>query len=216
MRSTLATIVAGIAVLAMASGSPARSAPAAPDTAATPRAVAAASPTGPAPAEVAVPQGPVGQGALAQNARQNSGQTPSGKSPSGQTDPARGPDIWHAARALLPGDIIRKDDIIAHPTPRPLPEAVVADQDIVGQQIKRRVYPDRPLTARDIGPRTAVQASTPVNVLWSSGPLKMEMEGRAMESGALGDEVRILNTSSGRTIRGIVVGDGMVEARSVQ
>jgi flagella basal body P-ring formation protein FlgA len=37
-----------------------------------------------------------------------------------------------------------------------------------------------------------------------------------MESGALGDEIRVLNTSSGRTIRGIVVGDGMIEMRIEQ
>jgi flagella basal body P-ring formation protein FlgA len=42
----------------------------------------------------------------------------------------------------------------------------------------------------------------------------MAMEGRAMESGAIGDEVRVLNTASGRTIRGTVAGDGMIEMRS--
>jgi flagella basal body P-ring formation protein FlgA len=130
--------------------------------------------------------------------------------------PARADDVWHATRILMPGDIIRQDDIVAHPLPRPLPEAVMSERDIVGQQIKRRVAADRPLTMRDIGPRVAVQASTPVDVLWSAGPLKMDMSGRAMESGALGDEVRVLNTATGRTIRGTVVGDGMIEIRTVQ
>jgi flagella basal body P-ring formation protein FlgA len=129
--------------------------------------------------------------------------------------PARCQDVWHATRALLPGDVIRKDDVVAHPLQHPLPEALNSDQDIVGQQIKRRVQADRPLTDRDVGPRTAVLASTPVSVLWTSGTLRMEMEGRAEESGALGDEIRVLNTASGRTIRGIVAGDGMVEIRSV-
>jgi|HubBroStandDraft_5_1064220.scaffolds.fasta_scaffold496087_1 flagella basal body P-ring formation protein FlgA len=130
--------------------------------------------------------------------------------------PARGDDAWHATRLLMPGDIIRQDDIVAHPLPRPLPEAVMADRDIVGQQVKRRIAADRALTIRDIGPRTAVQASTPVDVLWDSGALKIQMSGRAVESGALGDEVRVLNTASGHTIRGIVVGDGMVEVRNNQ
>src|SRR5258708_40253171 len=100
--------------------------------------------------------------------------------------PARADDAWHATRILMPGDIIRQDDVVARAMPRLLPEAVMADRDIVGQQIKRRVAADRPLTMRDIGPRTAVQASTPVDVLWTSGSLKMAMSGRAMESGALG------------------------------
>jgi len=130
--------------------------------------------------------------------------------------PARSQDVWHATHVLAPGDVIRPDDVAARPLPRPLPEAVLADRPVVGQQIKRRVMADRPLTERDVGARTAVMASTPVSVLWSSGLLRMEMEGRAMESGALGDEIRVLNTASGRTIRAVVAGDGMVEIRSVR
>jgi flagella basal body P-ring formation protein FlgA len=122
--------------------------------------------------------------------------------------------VWHATRVLMPGDIIRQDDIVSKQPPRPVPESVAADQDIVGQEVRRRIAADRPLTARDIGPRTAVLASTPVDVLWSSGPLKIAMSGRAMESGPLGAEIRVLNTDTGRTIRAIVVGDGMVEVRS--
>ena len=128
--------------------------------------------------------------------------------------PAHGQDIWHATRALVPGDIVRQDDIVAHPMPRPLPEALHADRNIVGQQVRLRVQADRPLTERDVGPRLAVLASTPVSVLWISGALRMEMEGRAIESGALGDEIRVLNTTSGRTIRGVVAGDGTIEVRS--
>ena len=125
-------------------------------------------------------------------------------------------EVWEPTRALIPGDIVRQEDIAAHILSRPYPEAVLASQNIVGQQIKRYVIAGRPLTTRDVGPRTVVQASSQVTVLWSSGALKMEMTARAMESGALGDEIRILNTASGRTIRGIVVGDSMVEIRIVQ
>ena len=128
--------------------------------------------------------------------------------------PAWSQDVWHTTRVLLPGDVIRPDDIVAHPVPRPLPQALSSDRDLVGQQIKRRVQADRPLTEPDVGPRIAVLASTPVTVLWSNGSLRMEMQGRAEESGALGDEIRVLNTSSGQTIRSIVTGDGMTEVRS--
>ncbi|MGA3002697.1 MAG: flagellar basal body P-ring formation chaperone FlgA [Acetobacteraceae bacterium] len=132
------------------------------------------------------------------------------------SSPAWSQDVWHTTRVLLPGDVIRQDDIVAQPVPRPLPEALFADRDIVGQQIKRRVPADRPLTEPDVGPRIAVLASAPVTVLWSSGSLRMEMQGRAEESGAVGDEIRILNTQSGQTIRGVVTGDGMTEVRRAQ
>jgi flagellar basal body P-ring formation protein FlgA len=129
--------------------------------------------------------------------------------------PAWSQDIWHTTRVLMPGDVIRSDDVVAHPMPRPLPQALFSERNIVGQQIKRRVAADRPLTEPDVGPRMAVLASTPVTVLWTSGSLRMELQGRAEESGAVGDEIRVLNTQSGHTIRGIVTGDGMTEIRSI-
>lgn len=128
--------------------------------------------------------------------------------------PAWSLDVWHTTRLLMPGDIIRQDDILAQPVPRPLPQSLYADRDIVGQQIKRRVAAGRPLTEPDVGPRMAVLASAPVTVVWSSGALHMEMQGRAEESGAVGDEIRVLNTSSGQTIRSVVTSDGMAEIRN--
>jgi flagella basal body P-ring formation protein FlgA len=125
-------------------------------------------------------------------------------------------DVWHTTRILMPGDVIRADDIVAHPVPRPLPQALSSERDIVGQQIKRRIVADRPLTEPDVGPRMAVMASAPVTVLWISGSLRMEMQGRAEESGAVGDQIRVLNTQSGQTIRSVVTGDGMTEARRAQ
>jgi flagella basal body P-ring formation protein FlgA len=132
------------------------------------------------------------------------------------SSPAWSQDVWHTTRVLLPGDVIRSDDVVAHPVPRPLPQALFSDRNIVGQQIKRRMAADRPLTDPDVGPRMAVLASTPVTVLWVSGSLRMELQGRAEESGALGDEIRVLNTQSGQTIRGVVTGDGMTEVRSAR
>jgi flagella basal body P-ring formation protein FlgA len=130
--------------------------------------------------------------------------------------PARSEDVWHATRMLLPGDVIRQEDVAARPLAHPWPDAVEAERNIIGQQIKRRVQADRPLAEQDVGPRIAVMASAPVTVLWSSGSLRMEMEGRAVEGGAIGNEVRVLNPGSGRTIRATVTGDGMVEVRSTQ
>ena len=61
-----------------------------------------------------------------------------------------------------------------------------------------------------------MKSNTPVNVVWKAGALSLELAGRALEAGAVGDEIRVLNTMTSRTIRGTVVGDGMVEIRSGQ
>jgi flagella basal body P-ring formation protein FlgA len=123
-------------------------------------------------------------------------------------------DVWHATRLLLPGDVLRVEDVMAGAAVRPLPDALPASQTVVGLEVKRRLTDGRVLTDRDVGPRSAVKSNTPVQVIWKAGGLSLELAGRALETGAIGDEIRVLNTMSSRTIRGVVVGDGMVEMRS--
>ena len=125
-------------------------------------------------------------------------------------------DVWHATRTLMPGDTVRSDDVVAHAPVRPVPDAVPVSKVVIGLEIKRRLSDGRVLTVRDVGPRSAVKSSTPVNVVWKEGALSLELSGRALEAGAVGDEIRVLNTMTSRTIRGTVVGDGMVEIRSGQ
>jgi flagella basal body P-ring formation protein FlgA len=130
--------------------------------------------------------------------------------------PAAADDIWHTTRALLPGDVVRDDDVASRSDAHPAPDAVPAAREVTGLEVKRRVYAGRPLTVHDIGPRSAVRANTTVTVLWRTGALSLELQGRAMEDGAIGDEIRVLNPASLRTIRGTVVGDGMIEMRAEQ
>jgi len=128
--------------------------------------------------------------------------------------PVHAEDVWHAARTLMPGDIVRQEDVVANPLLRPYPGALPTSTPIVGLEVKRYVSVKRPLVERDVGPRSAVKANTPVTVMWKMGELSLEMEGHSLESGALGDEIRVLNPGTSRTIRGTVVGDGMIEVQS--
>ena len=130
--------------------------------------------------------------------------------------PAFADDVWHATRTLMPGDTLRAEDVVAHAPVRPVPDAVPASKVVIGLEVKRRLSDGRVLTERDVGPRSAVKSNTPINVLWKAGALSLELAGRSLEAGAVGDEIRVLNTMTSRTIRGTVVGDGMVEIRSGQ
>jgi flagella basal body P-ring formation protein FlgA len=130
------------------------------------------------------------------------------------TAPAFADDVWHATRTLMPGDVLAADDVVAGAMVRPVPDAVPASREIVGLEVKRRLFNGRILTSHDIGARSAVKSSSQVEVIWKVAGLSLELQGRALEDGALGDEIRVLNPMSSRTIRGTVVGDGMVEMRS--
>jgi flagella basal body P-ring formation protein FlgA len=123
-------------------------------------------------------------------------------------------DAWVATHNLMPGDILRSDDISAQPIVQPAPDAVPATRELTGLEIKRRVYVGHPLGTRDIGAPTVVKANMPVDVHWQSGELTLVMRGNALEPGALGDQIRVLNPATSRTVRGTVTGEGIVEVRS--
>jgi flagella basal body P-ring formation protein FlgA len=129
--------------------------------------------------------------------------------------PAAAEDVWHATRLLLPGDTLRADDVFAKPPARALPDAIPATRPVTGLEVKRRIYANRPLTTRDVGPRAAVRANTAVEVLWKTGNLTLQLDGRALESGAVGDEIRVLNTTTSRTIRGTITAEGVVEVTAL-
>ena len=40
------------------------------------------------------------------------------------------------------------------------------------------------------------------------------MQGNALDPGAIGDQIRVLNPATSRTVRGTVTGEGIVEVRS--
>jgi flagellar basal body P-ring formation protein FlgA len=120
--------------------------------------------------------------------------------------------IWHAARTLRPGDIVQDDDVVARPPLRPVIGGLSADQPLAGLEMRRYVATGRPLTDRDVGPRMSVRANTDVRMIWQATGIRLEMIGRALEGAAPGNTVRVLNTSSSRTVRGIAQEDGSVLA----
>ncbi|HQT75715.1 MAG: flagella basal body P-ring formation protein FlgA [Rhodospirillales bacterium 20-64-7] len=125
-------------------------------------------------------------------------------------------DVWHAVHTLVPGDIVRGDDVVAQAPSGRQRNIMPASAKIIGLEVKRRIYAGHDVDEQDVGAVTAVKASTTVTVLWKRGNLSLELEGRALDAGAIGDEVRVLNPVSLRTIRGTVTGEGIVEVNSAQ
>ena len=122
-------------------------------------------------------------------------------------------EVWHATRALQPGDVLRAEDVEPRIPQRDNPRFADAERDIIGLEAKRRLRAGAPIAERDIGEPEVVRAAQMIRVFWKSGGVTLEMEGRALEAGALGEEIRIHNPGSGRTIRARVVAQGTAEVR---
>jgi flagellar basal body P-ring formation protein FlgA len=129
-------------------------------------------------------------------------------------NPAHAGDAWVARHNLSPGDILRSDDVEVKSLTQPTPDALPTSRDLVGLEIKRRVYSGHPVGSHDVGSPTTIKVGTPVDVRWESGDLSLILRGSALESGAVGDQIRVLNPTTSRTVRGTILEDGTVEVRN--
>ncbi|MDB5369294.1 MAG: flagellar biosynthesis protein FlgA [Roseomonas sp.] len=129
--------------------------------------------------------------------------------------PAHSREVWHATRDLQPGDLLRLQDLDPAEPRRDNPSFIDAVQDIVGQEVKRRIRAGAAIPARDIGEQALVRATQPVRVFWKAGGMTVEMRGKALESGAMGTEIRVHNPGSGRTVRALVVAEGTTEIQGL-
>ncbi|MEX3316341.1 flagellar basal body P-ring formation chaperone FlgA [Sulfitobacter sp. PS-8MA] len=85
--------------------------------------------------------------------------------------------------------------------------------DVVGQEARVVLYPGRPILVDDIGPPALVTRNQIVQVHFRGNGLEIVTEGRALERGAIGDLLRIMNLSSRATLFGQVQDDGTILVR---
>lgn len=121
---------------------------------------------------------------------------------------------WPAlAEAVVPLRTIRANAIILN-TDVGLSGSVTRGyarlQDVIGQEARVVLYPGRPIMDGDIGPPTLITRNQIVRLEFNGGGLNIVTEGRALERGAIGDRVRIMNLSSRATLFGQVQSDGTI------
>lgn len=88
---------------------------------------------------------------------------------------------------------------------------VVDAEKLVGQTPRRGITALRPISAGDIQPPVMVKKGDLVTLTLQNGIIHLTMQGKALESGAAGDSVRVINTASNQTVEGIVTGAQSVD-----
>lgn len=117
------------------------------------------------------------------------------------------PGVVRATQNLRPGMVLSAADLVVE-------SGAPSSLDIyVGQEIKRAVYAGKTLSPNDVGPPTAVERNAIVMLEFIRGPLMITTEGRALDSGAVGDRVRIMNLSSKIILTGTVTGHNKAVTR---
>jgi flagella basal body P-ring formation protein FlgA len=118
------------------------------------------------------------------------------------------------ARPLRRGDVISAADL----TTRMADLARLRGQyyrdsiGLIGQRIKRHVDGNSVLTPSMIDADRLVERGTRVTILSAAGAIEVRVAGTAMGHGGRGDQIRVKNQASGRTITAVVVDQGVVRA----
>ncbi|SFB98154.1 flagella basal body P-ring formation protein FlgA [Marinospirillum celere] len=86
-------------------------------------------------------------------------------------------------------------------------------QEVVGMQVRNRIRAGDPVTSRQINVTQAVNRGDQVIIQARSETLRIRMTGEALEAGRIGDQIRVRNLQSGRTLRARIVDRGLVEVQ---
>ncbi|KXU36144.1 hypothetical protein AXE65_05705 [Ventosimonas gracilis] len=80
-----------------------------------------------------------------------------------------------------------------------------------GQQLTRSVSAGQLLMHTQLKAALLIAAGEQVQILSGSGGIRVQMAGEALSGGSLGQQIRVRNLTSGRTLRARVIARGQVE-----
>lgn len=91
-----------------------------------------------------------------------------------------------------------------------IPGAATTADQVVGQVLRVAVQAGRPLRADDLTEPEIVARNQLIKLHYAQGGMTIAAEGRALDAGAIGQMVRVMNLSSRGTVQGVVLPDGSV------
>lgn len=110
------------------------------------------------------------------------------------------------AHSVAPGDVVHAQDIqwVRLPSTRVGNNIVTTQAGIVGMSPRYPVRSGEPVRISDMQPPVVIAKGATVDMNYVSGALVLLVRGRALESGAVGDTIDVLNPRSNRTVQGVI------------
>lgn len=108
-------------------------------------------------------------------------------------------------------DMLKSSDISLERRPKAEVTGEPASRDrSIGMQLRRPMRAGTPIRVADIVKPDFVQRDQAVTIIYQVPGLYLTTRGKAVESGAEGDTVSVLNLQSKRTLTGVVTGRGQI------
>ncbi len=114
---------------------------------------------------------------------------------------------------IVKGKIIAEEDLVeTEIRSSRLREGVIkAKEDLLGKQAARLIKADKPIDKRDIRDEVLITKGQAVNAVYRHKGLQITSQTEALEDGAKGQRIKLLNTKSQKEISGKVLDKSTVE-----
>jgi flagellar basal body P-ring formation protein FlgA len=115
-------------------------------------------------------------------------------------------------RPLARGEVIKRSDFSLERKPKSeiASDAVRADEPIIGLAARQSLRAGQPLRRGDLMKPELVRSNDTVTLVYEAPGILLTLRGKAIESGADGEVITVLNPQSKRTVQGTVSGPGRV------
>ncbi len=115
-------------------------------------------------------------------------------------------------RRVPPGEVISADDVkwLQMRASKARRGIITEAAALIGKTPRRELAPGRPIRANEVQRLVLVAKGATVTMSLATARLRLSALGRALEAGAEGDMIRVINLRSHRTIEGQVVGPNRV------
>jgi flagella basal body P-ring formation protein FlgA len=119
-------------------------------------------------------------------------------------------------RSLRPGDIIKASDIVVERRPKAeLRNDGISRDQAIGMAAKSALRSGQALRTDDLVRPQIVQRNEAVTITYEVPGIMLTVRGKAVEAGAMGDVVGVLNIQSNRTVQATVTGPGRVSIAAI-
>lgn len=125
-------------------------------------------------------------------------------------------DVVTLAQPLRRGDVLKEDDLdIIRLARNKVPAGALTEADeIVGKQARTNIRANAPLSRRDFQRPILIQRGEKITVIYEMPGMKLTSRAQAMDDGAKGDVIDVMNLTSRRIVPAIVTSRGQVRVHA--
>jgi flagella basal body P-ring formation protein FlgA len=125
-------------------------------------------------------------------------------------------DVPVLNRRISPGDTVTATDVawISMPSDRVGLGVITELADLTGKTPRRPLRAQQPIRSGDLIQAIAVTKGSLITVALEGSNMTLTIQGKALQNGAVGDTIRVVNTQSNRTLDAVVVSASRVTVTS--